>query len=270
MKGIKIIQKITKTMKMIANARLKSAEDRVYETRPFYNSAVKALSDTVKVTVGPKHRALVIPITSDRGLCGSVNSSVVRDARERIKTLEKEGAEISIVSVGMKGTAQLNRTHSPYLLFEISDLGRKPMTWTGISAITERIITRPFDSVTIVYNYFNNIVSFTTTAKRLVGYAQLQDKPETAFDEYEFEDEETNAHLEDLYEMSLASTIYSALVESQAAELGARMSSMDGATRNATSLLKKLNTQYNRARQAAITTELIEIISGAAAISDAK
>jgi len=269
MKGIKIIQKITKTMKMIANARLKAAEDRVYDSRPFYNSAVKAYSETPKTTDLGKHRALVIPITSDRGLCGGVNSGVVRDVRERIKALEKDGAEVSIVSFGMKGTAQLNRTHSEKLLFEISDLGRKPMTWTGITAITERILARPFDSVTIVYNYFNNIVSYTTTAKRLLGFAQFQDKPETAFDEFEFEDEEIG-HLEDLYEFSVASTIYSALVENNASELGARMSSMDGATRNATALLKRLNTEYNRARQAAITTELIEIISGASALTDSK
>jgi len=269
MKGIKIIQKITKTMKMIANARLKAAEDRVYETRPFYNSVVKAYSDTGKTGEGTKLRSLVIPITSDRGLCGGVNSSVVRETRERIKALEKEGAEFSIVTFGYNGTSQLNRTHAPYMLFEISDLGRKPLTLTGVTSITERILQKPYDNITIVYNHFNNIVSFNTTAKKLLGYAQLQDKTETAFDEYEFEDEETG-HLEDLYEVSVASTLYSALIENQAAELGARMSSMDGATRNATSLLKKLTTQYNRARQSAITTELIEIISGASALMDAK
>jgi len=269
MKGIKIIQKITKTMKMIANARLKAAEDRVYETRPFYQSVVKAYSDTAKFPEGAKQRALVMPITSDRGLCGGVNSSVVRDTRERIKALEKEGADVSVITFGFKGTAQLNRTHPAYMLFEISDLGRKPLTWTGVTAITDRILQKPFDSITIVYNHFNNIVSFSTTAKKLLGFAQLKDKTESSFDEYEFEDEEIG-HLEDLFEVSLASTLYAALIENQACELGARMSSMDGATRNATSLLKKLTTQYNRARQAAITTELIEIISGASAIADAK
>jgi len=262
-KSIKSIEKITKTMKMIASSRLKAAQTRMEKARPFYQGASKILdifpTDTTK-------KNLLIPVTADRGLCGGVNSSIAKVTRLLIHDRSKNSeTSISLVSIGSKGTGILGRDQSERISFSVDNFGAK-FSWSSIPLITERILKDiSFDSITVIFNKFITILAYSQDQRDIPSPTQFAAKPELS--KYEFEEDQRLFHIPDLFEFELGATLYHAFVESAAVELGARMTAMDSASKNATEMLKSLNISYNRKRQAAITTELTEIISGAAAIS---
>eukprot|EP01115_Flamella_aegyptia_P005204 TRINITY_DN2202_c0_g1_i1.p1 TRINITY_DN2202_c0_g1~~TRINITY_DN2202_c0_g1_i1.p1 ORF type:complete len:311 (+),score=143.82 TRINITY_DN2202_c0_g1_i1:75-1007(+) len=261
-KSVTSIKKITKTMNMIATARLRAAQNRMETARSFYDTIGRAF-ETVPETAAKK--ALFIPITSDRGLCGAVNTQVVKFTKNKIKEQEEKGATVNIVPIGEKGPSQLARESSEKILWQAGDTSRKSLNFLAISMITDRILQTEFDVAHVLYNKFNTVISYTTSERVIPSYNTLVSKLD-AFDQFEFEDDNNLFHLQDLFEYYLASTLFSSFADAAAAELGGRMSSMDNATRNAGDMIKRLTIEYNRKRQAAITTELNEIISGASAI----
>jgi F-type H+-transporting ATPase subunit gamma len=264
-KSVKSIEKITKTMKMIANSRLKAAQTRMEKNRAFYEGSTR-IFDLLPVDTTKKN--LIIPVTADRGLCGAINSSIAKLTRSTIKQRLSAGTQdYRLVSMGTKAHGLFARDQGSRVAFSILDLGKNPLTIVGTESIVDRITQEEtFDSVTVIYNKFVSAISYVQETKNIPSPNQMLAMPDL-FD-YEFEDDARIFQVQDLFEFGLASTLYHAYCESAAAELSARMSAMDSASRNASEMLKALNITYNRQRQAAITTELTEIISGAAAIAD--
>jgi len=262
-KSIKSIEKITKTMKMIASSRLKAAQTRMEKARPFYEGATKILS-IIPTDITKKN--LIIPVTADRGLCGAINSSIAKITR---LTIEHRGAnpetEIRLIPIGSKGASFFGRDNAEKIGFSADDLGKRPFTFSAVSVITDKIMQdETFDSVCVIYNKFISVIAYEQIMKDIPSPAQLLSSVELT--DYEFEEDQRLFHVQDLFEFELGAAIYHAYAENAASELGARMSAMDSASRNAGDMLKALNVAYNRKRQAAITTELTEIISGASAI----
>jgi len=253
LKSISSISKITKTMKMIASSRLREAQNRMQTSRAFTHSAQEITPEPASAK-----RNLVVPYCTDKGLCGGLNSSVLKIS----KSLVNE--EASIAYVGDKGNI-LGRQYGNKIHFAANGAGKTPFSFQSASIIADRLVEQDFDKVTIIFNEFKSAIANETVAKSLAGYAPLAESTE-ALTQYEFEEDSRLTHMRDLLEFQTASLLYQAACENSAAELGARMAAMDGATKNAGEIIKKLNITYNRARQAAITTELTEIISGAAAV----
>lgn len=262
-KSVKSIEKITKTMKMIASSRLKAAQTRMEKNRAFYEGATKYL-DLLKVDTTKKN--LLIPVTADRGLCGAINSSIAKLTRNTVQNRSKEAdADIRVVNIGGKAHSLFARDLGNRIGFSVLELSKRPFFFDGVVPITEKIMQdETFDSVTVIHNKFVSVIAYAQEVKNIPSPAQLLNRPE--LNEYEFEEDQRLFHVQDLFEFTLGTTLYNAYCENAAAELGARMSAMDSASRNAGDMLKALNISYNRKRQAAITTELTEIISGAAAV----
>jgi len=263
-KSVKSIEKITKTMKMIASSRLKSSQTRMEKNRPFFQGAAKILS-IIPAEMSGKN--LIVPVAADRGLCGAINSTIVKGTRAMLNKRAKEypNTEFRLVTVGDKSIQGLARDQASKVAFHIGDLSKKPFTFVGASVIAEKIMAEEtFDSVTVFSNKFISPIAYGQEITEIPSPAQLANRKEI-FD-YEFEEDDRLFQLPDLVEFELANTIYHAYCEGTAAELGARMAAMDSATRNAQDMLKNLNIAFNRGRQAAITTELNEIISGASAV----
>ncbi|KAL6053547.1 ATP synthase subunit gamma, mitochondrial [Balamuthia mandrillaris] len=285
--SISSIKKITTSMKMIAAAKLTKAQQRLNEHRPYGESSQRWLDEQYpryKVNEageeiiqgedvpsgfgqplpegGSKH--LLVPVTSDRGLCGSVNSAVVKAG---IRMFRQDPKHCKFFVVGEKAKAALVREFGSDIVSVAADVGgNKKTSFTDIAQLAEQITAQDFDRITILFNRFNSVLSSTVKRRTLPGPAVFA-APEN-FLELDFEDLTREEVLTDYYQFSIANLLYSAFMESQASELGARMSSMDSATNNATDVLGRLRLQYNGQRQAIITTELTEIVSGAAALED--
>jgi len=212
---------------------------------------------------------MYLPICSDRGLCGAINSGVGKMVKAAVRTSLQKGEEVAIVAVGDKGNTIFAKETGSKVLFQAGGSSRSPFNFMGISWIVNRALStqKDADKYVISYNKFNSAVSFEPTSQSIIGFNSIRDSGEV-FSDFEFEEEATMYHLEDLIEFQVASVMYGGIMENYGSELAARTQAMDSATRNANELLKKLTTKYNRARQAAITTELTEIISGKAAIED--
>jgi len=254
-KSVGSIQKITKTMKMIASSRLREAQNRMESSRPFSRT-----SQDVTAPAPEGGKTIILPICTDKGLCGGLNSSVVKT----VKTLSNDDNS-SIVVFGDKGNAQLARGYGNRIHFSAGGASKRALNWHTAAVIADRVLEKDYDKITVVFNQFVSALANETVSKNLAGPAPLAESTE-ALTEYEFEEEDRLTHVRDLLEFQLSSLLYQASTENSAAELGSRMSAMDNATKNAGEMIKKLNITYNRARQAAITTELTEIISGAAAV----
>jgi len=268
MKTVKSIQKITKTMKMIASARVKGAENRMKAARPFGESVAGALSSLPDVEELKGTKTLILPITSDRGLCGSMNTQVVRETRKLLDENWKKGGSSVLVIVGDKGVAQLQRDNAEKILFSVSDC-TKSTNFSTFADIAEEVLKRSYDRMVVLYSKFNSVISFTVTPVSLRTQSHVTKLLESGNEKlnvYDFEDDLREDHSKDVSEFGLAGVLYSSYLESQTSEISARMTSMDNASRNAGEVLKNLTLKYNRGRQTAITTELIEIISGAEAI----
>ena len=276
--SVKSTQKITKAMKMVAAAKLKRAQDSAEKGRPYsqkmnnvilnlssnisdQNNAPKLLSGT-----GNDQIHLCIIMTSDRGLCGGFNANIIKKAKSFFSKLKKEGKQLKIVTVGSKGNDQLKRAYGDKIIENISFKNSKNANYFDAEKVGKTIIERfekeEFDICTIFYNQFKNVITQVPQAQQIIPLNTENTEENKSNDSYEFEPDEDEI-LGNLLPKNISTQIFKAMLENSASEQGARMSAMDNATRNAGEMVDKLTIEYNRSRQAAITKELIEIISGA-------
>ncbi len=284
--SVKSTQKITSAMKMVAAAKLRRAQEHAEAARPYAERMERMLGSLAKAAVGqqgaPKLLAgngredvhLLIVGASDRGLCGGFNTSIVRDARRAIEKLIKDGKTVKILCVGRKGRDQLRRSYADMIVDTLEDVAKPRVTFEVADNIGQRIAKMfeagEFDVCTLYYARFKSAITQIVTAQQLIPFAvEAEEASVTATGGakavYEYEPDETEI-LTELLPRNLAIQIFKALLENSASEHGARMTAMDNATRNAGEMIDKLTLTYNRTRQAVITKELIEIISGAEAL----
>jgi F-type H+-transporting ATPase subunit gamma len=278
--SVKSTRKITKAMQMVAAAKLRRAQEAAEAARP-YASRMEAVLGNLAAGVakspsapkllggtGKSETHLLVVATSERGLCGGFNSSIVRLARAHVQKRLAEGSTVKILTVGKKGREQLRRDLGKHLVGHV-DLGNvKRLGYTDAHGIAHEVMTRfnagEFDVCTIFFNRFQSVMSQIPTELQLIP-AVFEETDSAAVSQYEYEPDE-EAILAELLPRGVATHVFTALLENAASEQGARMSAMDNATRNAGEMIDKLTIQYNRTRQQAITSELIEIISGAEAL----
>ena len=282
-RSVRSTQKITAAMKVVAASRLRRAQEQAEAARPYAQRMERVLASlAVRMTglpsappllVGSGRDAthLIIVATSDRGLAGGFNSSILRETRRRVRELEAAGKRVMILTIGRKGRDGLRRDYGGLIHDSLTDIGRRRLSFDEARDIAERILVLfradAFDACTIIYNRFRSAITQIVTAQQLIPFPP---PPETEAGivsaavggVYEFEPSEEEI-LGELLPQNLAVQIYTALLENAASEQGARMTAMDNATRNAGEMIDRLTMTYNRTRQAAITKELIEIISGA-------
>ena len=280
--SVKSTRKITSAMKMVAASKLKRAQTQAEAARPYAERMQRMLGALARsaansptaprmlVGTGRDQVHLLVVVTADRGLAGAFNTNVGRAGRSAIQRLEAEGKTVKVITVGRKGRDYLKREYASRLVGEFSFAGKKRVEFSDVDAVAARITSMlaagEFDVCTIVYNRFISVISQIPTESRLVPLAIEDSAPVDANAAmYEFEPDE-EAILTALLPRNMAIQLFRALIESAAGEQGARMSAMDNATRNAGEMINKLTLNYNRTRQANITRELIEIISGAEAV----
>lgn len=278
--SVKNTRKITKAMQMVAAAKLRRAQEAAEAARPYaerMNAVMSGLAASVAGSTGaPRLMAgtgedrvhLLVVLTSERGLCGGFNTTIVRLARAKVAELLAAGKTVKILTVGKKGREQLKREYSQYFVGHVDLSDVKKLGYVNAQGIARDILARfdagEFDVATLFFNRFQSVISQIPTAKQIIP-AEFDAPAEGASALYDYEPGE-EAILADLLPRGVATHVFTALLENGASEQGARMSAMDNATRNAGDMINKLTIQYNRSRQAAITKELIEIISGAEAL----
>jgi F-type H+-transporting ATPase subunit gamma len=261
-KSISSIAKLTKTMQLVASSRLKAATTRAENAKHLQNGPTKVLS---KVESQKEGSNLVITVTSDKGMCGSVNTAAGKYAR----TLAKEDpSRYFVATVGSKAVPILANEFPESFVMSMKDLGKKEYTFAETSQAVDQLLGSSgrsgYDNVHIVYNQFKNTITYIPTEINISGVSTLS-KNVSKFAPFEFDElEETT--LRDLFEFQVATSLWGAVNSSRNSEFAARMTSMDNATKNANKIVGALTITYNRGRQAAITTELVEIISGASAL----
>jgi ATP synthase, F1 gamma subunit len=282
-RSVQSTQKITKAMKMVAAAKLRRAQEQAMAARPYaeaMDKVLEALGQSFKGS-GPKLLAgtgsdrvqLVIVAASDRGLCGAFNSSIVREARRLIRQKTAEGKAVKILCIGRKARDQLRRDFGPLIIDTIAELGRPRLSFADAQKVSGRVLelfdAGEFDVATVIFNRFKSAMTQIVTVQQLIPPPPPEDgagKPATAGGAiYEFEPDEAEI-LADLLPRNLTVQIFRALLENAASFYGSQMTAMDNASRNAADMIKKVTLQMNRMRQASITKELIEIISGADAV----
>jgi F-type H+-transporting ATPase subunit gamma len=284
--SVKSTRKITQAMKMVAASKLKRAQSQAEAARPYAErmermlgalaTSVAGSPDAPRLLVGTGKADvhLLVVVSADRGLCGGFNGAISRFARNRIRALEEQGRTVKILTLGRKSRDYLRREFSRQIVGEVNFVGKKRIGFEDAAAIAERITAMlnegEFDVCTLLYNRFQSVISQVPSEQPLIPASV----PATAADAeasagpkalYEYEPAEEEI-LASLLPQNLAIQIYRALLESAAGEEGARMTAMDNATRNAGDMIARLTLNYNRQRQANITKELIEIISGAEAV----
>tara|TARA_B100000686_G_C16639357_1_gene889179 strand:+ start:299 stop:1174 length:876 start_codon:yes stop_codon:yes gene_type:complete len=276
--SVKSTQKITKAMKMVAAAKLRRAQENAEKGRPFsekMNNIILNLSSSISdkenaskflVGTGKSNVHLCVVITADRGLCGGFNTNICRKAKNDFEEVLKKGKTLKILTVGSKGYEQLKRTYGSYVIEKLNFKGLKKITYKEAEEVGRKIINlfnkNEFDVCKIYYNKFKNVITQIPQAQQIIPIEKPKEEEKKIENFYEFEPEE-NEILEDLLPRNISTQIFKAILENAASEQGSRMTAMDNATRNAGDLVDKLTITYNRSRQAAITKELIEIISGA-------
>ncbi|WEK41008.1 MAG: F0F1 ATP synthase subunit gamma [Candidatus Brevundimonas colombiensis] len=280
--SVKATQKITKAMQMVAAAKLKRAQDQAESARPYAQKMASVIANLAAgvsgadaprllAGTGGDQRHLIVVATADKGLAGGFSTNVIRAARERINSLIAHGKDVKIIAVGKKSRDQLTRLYGDKVIhtFELSE--HKTIGLPSAQPVAEMIATAfedgQADVVTLFYSQFKSVIQQVPTGKQLIpavveGDAQPIDLNGAVY-EYEPSEEEI---LETLLPRNLTTQILAALYENQAGFFGSQMAAMDNATRNAGDLINALTLQYNRKRQAQITTELIEIIAGAEAL----
>jgi len=259
MGSVESIKKITASMKMVAAARMKSAEEKMHRVRPFARVG-KSFMEAPEFT--DRGSEVIVLLTSDRGLCGGINSSLARAVRAHLKSTKND---VKLIVCGEKGKAALVREFSPKFIMTAAELGKKDLNFVDLEGIVDELVATEFDTATFYSNEFVSVLAFETMKGKLRSLQYVNDELDTA--KYEFEDEKPEA-LRNFYEYYVGTYLFSALTENAAAELAARMTSMDNATRNAGEMLEALTLTYNRQRQAGITTELTEIIAGTECLQD--
>lgn len=284
--SVKNTQKITSAMKMVSASKLRRAQESAEAARPYalrMDRMLGALAASVAGQAGsPRLLAgtgsdkvhLVIVVSADRGLCGGFNGSIVRATRNHVKALQTEGKTVKVLYVGRKARDPLKRDFGDLTVHAFEGMMRRGATFAAADQVATKVLemfeANEFDVATVIYNKFKSAISQVVTRQQLIPFpvpeaatVTVTTTVPTAIYEYEPSEE---AILADLLPKNVTNQVYSALLESDASEQGARMAAMDNATRNAGDMIKKLTTKYNRSRQAMITKELIEIISGAEAV----
>jgi len=276
-------QKITSAMKMVSAAKLRRAQEQAEAARPYAERMERVLGRLAASAAGrdgaPALLAgngkdqvhLIVVMTSDRGLCGGFNSTIVRGARRLIRDLKSQGKAVKIFCVGRKGRDQLRREFPSDIIGTIEDIAKPRLTYAAAEGVATRILTMfehgEFDVASLVYNRFKSAMTQIVTIQQLIPFAlpAANENDPVGAVYYEYEPDELEI-LSTLLPKNLGMQIFRSLLENAASEQGARMTAMDSATRNAGEMINKLTINYNRSRQAAITKELIEIISGAEAV----
>ena len=282
-KSVKSTQKITKAMKMVAAAKLRKAQDRAEKGRPYSDkmnviitnlkNSITDIDSAPNLLVGNKksQKHLCIVMTADRGLCGGFNTNICRRARLFFNEALESGKELKIITIGSKGHDQIKRVFGKYVIDKISFKDLKQISINESDEVTTKVIDMfnqdEFDVCTIFYNKFKSIMSQEPQAQQVIPILSttkenLQEEGSENQSQYEYEPDQEEI-LENLLPKNISTQIFKAFLENAASEQGSRMSAMDSATRNAGDLINKLTINYNRSRQAVITKELIEIISGA-------
>jgi len=283
--SVKATQKITKAMQMVAASKLRRAQEAAEQARPYaerMERMINALGASVAdqddaprllAGTGRDDTHLIVVATADRGLCGGFNSSIVRAARVRIAELVLQGKTVKILCVGRKGETMLRRQHGSRIVDLIDMRGVRQVGFAEAQQVGQRVLDmfeeEAFDVCTVFYAHFRSVLVQEVTGQQIIPTPVSDDTDEDATDLagaiYDYEPDET-AILADLLPRNVTIQLFRALLENSASEQGARMTAMDNATRNAGDMIDRLSLIYNRARQSAITTELIEIISGAEAL----
>ncbi|KAG7467685.1 ATP synthase subunit gamma, mitochondrial isoform X2 [Solea senegalensis] len=264
LKSIKNIQKITKSMKMVAAAKYARAERQLKPARIYGNGAL-ALYEKADIKA-PEEKAskhLIVGVTSDRGLCGAIHSGVAKTIKNEIANLTGAGKEVMVVNVGDKLRGLLYRTHGKHIILNCKEVGRKPPTFTDASIIATELLNSgyEFDQGSIVFNTFRSVISYKADRKPVFSNDVVANSETMGV----YDDIDADV-LKNYQEFALVNILFLALRESSASEQSARMTAMDSASKNASEMIDKLTLTFNRTRQAVITKELIEIISGAAAL----
>ncbi|WP_440931505.1 F0F1 ATP synthase subunit gamma [Candidatus Pelagibacter sp.] len=276
--SVKSTQKITKAMKMVAAAKLRRAQESAEKGRPYsdkMNNVILNLSSGISDKenapkllsgTGSDKIHLCVVMTSDRGLCGGFNTNIIKKAKAYFSKISKEGKELKIITVGSKGNDQLKRVFGDKIIESISFKNSKNVNYFDADKVGKIIIEKfekkEFDVCTIFYNQFKNVITQIPQAQKIIPLEAEKNNQESENVSYEFEPDEDEI-LNNLLPKNISTQIFKAMLENSASEQGSRMSAMDNATRNAGEMVDKLTIEYNRSRQAAITKELIEIISGA-------
>ena len=278
-KSVKSTQKITKAMKMVAAAKLRKAQENAEKGRPYSQkmqniilNLTRSINDPenapkLLVGTGKDETYLCVVLTADRGLCGGFNSNICKLAKNNFKSLLEKGKKLKIIAVGSKGVDQIKREFGKYIIKKFSFKEKKQITFLEAEIIGKEIMhlfqNNEFDKCILFYNNFKNVITQIPQAQQIIPVKNdtLKTQKEDVLS-YEFEPEEDEI-LEDLLPKNISTQVFKAFLENAASEQGSRMTAMDNATRNAGELVDKLTINYNRSRQASITKELIEIISGA-------
>ena len=276
--SVKSTQKITKAMKMVAAAKLRRAQESAEKGRPYsdkMNNIILNLSNGISdIDNAPKLLSgtgedkvhLCVVMTSDRGLCGGFNTNIIKKAKLYFQKILDEGKTLKIITVGTKGYDQLKRLYGDNIIERISFKESKNVNYFDADKVGKIIIEKfdkkEFDVCAIFYNQFKNVITQIPQEQQIIPLKTSEKEENSSEDNYEFEPEEDEI-LSNLLPKNISTQIFKAMLENSASEQGSRMSAMDNATRNAGEMVDKLTIEYNRRRQAAITKELIEIISGA-------
>jgi len=276
--SVKSTQKITKAMKMVAAAKLRKAQESAEKGRPYsekMHNIILNLTDSISdpsnapkllVGTGKDETHLCVVMTSDRGLCGGFNSNICRKAKSYFSSILSEGKKLKIITIGSKGHDQLKREFGKFIVKKLSFKDKKKISFNEANEVGKIIIELfekdEFDKCVLFYNNFKNVVTQIPQAQQIIPAEKKEKEKSQNENFYEFEPDEDEI-LEDLLPKNISTQVFRAFLENSASEQGSRMTAMDNATRNAGDLVNKLTIVYNRSRQAAITKELIEIISGA-------
>jgi len=278
-KSVKSTQKITKAMKMVAAAKLRKAQENAEKGRPYsqkMQNIILNLTNSINdpqnapkllIGTGDDKKYLCVVLTADRGLCGGFNSNICKLAKINFKKILGEGKTLKIITVGSKGLDQIKREYGKYVIKKFTFKEKKQISFNEAKIVGDEIISlfnqNEFDKCILFYNNFKNVITQIPQAQQIIpAENNSYDKTDEKTHSYEFEPDEDEI-LEDLLPKNISTQIFKALLENAASEQGSRMTAMDNATRNAGDLVDKLTINYNRSRQASITKELIEIISGA-------
>ena len=276
--SVKSTQKITKAMKMVAAAKLRKAQESAERGRPYSEkmqniilNLTESISDPLNapkllVGTGKEQTHLCVIMTSDRGLCGGFNTNICRLAKNYFLKVLKEGKTLKIITIGSKGHDQLKREYGKYIVQKLSFKDKKKISFNEADDVGKIIIDlfdkNEFDKCVLFYNNFKNVMTQIPQLQQIIPAEKKEKSKKNDEVFYEFEPDEDEI-LEDLLPKNISTQVFKAFLENSASEQGSRMTAMDSATRNAGDLVKSLTIVYNRSRQAAITKELIEIISGA-------
>ena len=278
-KSVKSTQKITKAMKMVAAAKLRKAQENAEKGRPYSEKMQNIILNLTKSIENPENAPkllvgtgqdktyLCVVLTADRGLCGGFNSNICKLAKANFKEILDEGKNLKIITVGSKGLDQIKREYEKFIIKKFSFKEKKQVSFKEAEIIGNEIISlfnkNEFDKCILFYNNFKNVITQIPQAQQIIPAENKNaDLKKNDTLSYEFEPDEDEI-LEDLLPKNISTQVFKAFLENAASEQGSRMTAMDNATRNAGDLVDKLTINYNRSRQASITKELIEIISGA-------